>query len=136
MAEQKTKPTDVPVEEFLDSLPAKRRDIGTRALEIFREVTGDDGVMWGPSMIGFGQFNYVSPRNPRTTGVWPKVAFSPRAAALTLYGLKGSPEQQELLQSLGSFTESVGCVYVKKLDEVDEAVLRRLIELGFAREDD
>lgn len=137
MAEPKTKPTDADVDEFLAAAtPARRRDDGFRLAEIFREATGEEPVMWGPSMVGYGSFRYISPANPRTRGVWPKAAFSPRKASLTLYGLKDLPEQAEILPQLGTYTEGVGCVYVKTLDDVDLGILKRLITIAASRGDD
>ena len=93
--------------------------------------------MWGPSMVGFGSYRYVSPsRTSRATGEWPKVAFSPRKGAISLYGLKDLPEGAALLPELGGYTEGAGCVYVKRLDEVDEAVLRQLVRIAHRRQDD
>ena len=137
MAEQKTRPTDADVGAFIDAAtPAKRREDGKRLAEIFTEVTGVDPVMWGPSMVGYGEYHYRSPVNPRNHGVWPKTAFSPRKAQLSLYGLKDLPEGAALLPRLGKYTEGAGCVYVRKLEDIDEGVLRRLIAIAFAREDD
>lgn len=137
MAEIKTKPTDADVREFFEGVtPAKRREDGLTLAEIFREVTGEDPVMWGPSMVGYGTYRYVSPTDPRTRGDWPKAAFSPRKAQLSLYGLKDLPEGAALLPKLGTYTEGAGCVYVKKLDDVDVDVLRRLIAIAWSRGDD
>lgn len=137
MAEQKTVPTSASVDEFLDAAtPARRREDGMRLAEIFHEVTGAEPVLWGASMIGYGTYRYVSPANPRTRGDWPKTGFSPRKAQLSLYGLKDLPEGAELLPSLGKYTEGAGCVYVKKLDDIDLEVLRRLIAIAWSRQDD
>lgn len=137
MSEPKTQPTDADVNAFLDAAtPARRREDGQRLAEILGEVTGTEPVMWGPSMVGYGSFRYISPANPRTRGTWPKVAFSPRKTALTLYGLKDRPEGAELLPSLGTYTEGAGCVYVKRLDDLDLDVLRRLVEIAWDRQDD
>ena len=137
MAEIKTQPTDADVDAFLQAAtPVRRREDGLRLAELFHEVTGTDPVLWGPSMVGYGSYRYVSPANPRTRGNWPKVAFSPRKASLSLYGLKDRPEGAALLPSLGTYTEGAGCVYVKKLDDVDLDVLRRLVAIAWAREDD
>lgn len=134
MAEPKTRPTDASVDEFLAAAtPARRRDDGLRLAEIFREVTGEEPVMWGPSMVGYGSFHYVSPNNPRTNGEWLKTGFSPRKTALTLYGLKDRAEGARLLPSLGTYTEGAGCVYVKTLDDIDLEVLRRLIAIASER---
>ncbi|WP_306233003.1 DUF1801 domain-containing protein [Agrococcus beijingensis] len=138
MAEQKTQPTDASVTGFLDAAqPARRVEEGHRLLEILREETGAEPVMWGPSMVGFGSYHYVSPsKTSRTEGDWPKLGFSPRKAALTLYGLKDLPEGAALLPELGGYTEGAGCVYVKRLEQVDEAVLRQLVRIAWSRQDD
>jgi len=137
MPEPKTAPTDADVHAFLDAAtPPRRRDDGLALAAIFHEVTGADPVMWGPSMVGYGSFRYVSASNPRNHGDWPKTGFSPRRAQLSLYGLKDLPEQKALLPFLGSYTEGAGCVYVKKLDDIDLDVLRRLIDIAWSRGDD
>lgn len=137
MSSQKTMPTDADVDAFLQAAtPARRRDDGLRVAAILREVTGVDPVMWGPSMVGYGSFRYVSPHNPRTGGVWPPVAFSPRKTALTFYGLGDSPEGEAMLPQLGTFTRGAGCVYVKSLDDIDLDVLKRLVEIAWRRADD
>lgn len=137
MAEIKTRPTDANVQEFLRAAePARRREDGLRLAEIFGEVTGAEPVMWGPTMVGYGTYRYVSPANPCTRGEWPKVAFSPRKAKLSLYGLKDLPEGAALLPRLGSYSEGAGCVYVSNLAQIDEAVLRQLIAIAWSRGDD
>ena len=137
MSEQKTGPTDASVDEFLAAAtPARRREDGVALAALFREVTGAEPVMWGPSMVGYGSYRYVSPSDPRRTGVWPKIAFSPRKAQLSLYGLKDLPEGAALLPELGRYTEGAGCVYVRTLDDVDLDVLRRLVAIAFSRSDD
>lgn len=128
---QKTLPTEQPVEEFLDAgATARRIREGHELNQIFTEASGTHGVMWGPSMVGFGQYNYMSPANKRTKGIWPKVGFSPRKAKISLYGLKDLPAGQELLPQLGKYTEGMGCVYVNKLEDIDLDVLRELIIIG------
>lgn len=134
---QKTLPTDASVEEFIEAAtPDKRRIDGHELDRIFREATGEQPVMWGPSMIGYGSYTYISPANARTTGIWPKTGFSPRKAQLSLYGLKDLPEGAELLPQLGKYTEGAGCVYVKKLEDINLDVLRKLIGIAASRQDD
>ncbi|WLP88458.1 DUF1801 domain-containing protein [Gordonia sp. NB41Y] len=134
----KTRPTDASVPEFLDAAtPARRVDEGHRLDAIMREETGATAVMWGPSIVGYGTYHYVSPSTTsRTEGDWPKVGFSPRKSAISLYGLKDLPEGAALLPRLGEYTEGAGCVYVKRLDRIDEQVLRQLIRIAFTRPDD
>ena len=137
MAENKTQPTDASVEEFIDAAtPARRREDGKTLDAIFREVTGAEPVMWGPSIVGYGSYHYISPANPRTSGDWPKAGFSPRTAQLSIYGIKDLPAGAALLPQLGRFTEGAGCVYVRKLDDIDLVVLRRLIAIAWSRGDD
>lgn len=137
MAEQKTQPTAASVADFLDAAqPPRRVEEGHRLDAIMREETGEEPVLWGPSMVGYGSYAYVSPSDPRRRGQWPKVGFSPRKGAISLYGLKDSAEGAALLPSLGAYTEGAGCVYVKRLEQVDEAVLRQLVRIAAARQDD
>ena len=102
MAENKTQPTDADVAAYLDSVtPEKRREDGLALDSIFREVTGEEPVMWGPSIVGYGRYHYRSPVNPRNHGEWPATGFSPRKSQLSLYGLKDLPEGAKLLPQLG-----------------------------------
>ncbi len=136
-SEIKTRPTDQDVDEYLSRVtPAKRRADGIALAQLFREVTGAEPVMWGPSIVGFGSYHYVSPSNPRTQGDWPKTGFSPRKAQLSIYGLKDLPAGTALLPSLGTYTEGAGCVYVKKLEDIDLGVLRKLVAIAWTRQDD
>ena len=122
-----TQPSDLDVEAFLDNVePERRRTDARRMLALMREITGAEPVMWGTSIIGFG-------RQPYTTAdgkahEWFAVGFSPRKAALTLYGLTYYGSNAEILADLGPHTTGKGCVYVKRLENVDVVVLRRLVE--------
>lgn len=137
MSTQQTLPTTASVAEFLAAAtPAKRSEDGQRLDEIFREVTGEPAVMWGPSMVGYGQYRYASPANTKTRGIWPKSGFSPRKAQISLYGLKDNASGSALLPRLGKYTEGAGCVYIKKLEDIDLGVLRELIALANQRADD
>lgn len=136
MAEPKTQPTDADVGEFLAAAtPDRRRVDGLALAELFAEVTGVPPVMWGPTMVGYGTYDYVSPVNPRTRGTWYKTGFSPRKAQLVLYGLHETEAQRALLPSLGKHSTGVSCMYINKLDDVDLGVLRQLIELAWAGPD-
>lgn len=129
MASPKTQPTDANVTEFLDQVTdARRRDEGHRVRDLMEKVTGEPAVMWGPSIVGFGSAPIAT-----TTGSndWPIVAFSPRKGALTLYGLH-EEEPDPLFDALGPHTLSVGCLYIKRLDAVDETVLEQLVAKAWA----
>ena len=112
--------------EWIEGLPTARRvEDGLRLLEIFGEVTGEQAVMWGPSMVGFGHHHYVY--DSGREGDTLRVGFSPRSSALTLYGLLGAPGAEELLAKLGPHKTGKGCLYVTALAKVDEQVLRDLV---------
>ena len=130
MAENKTKPTSASVDDFIATIenPRRRTDALT-ALKIYKDVTGLPPVMWGPSIIGFGSQHYVYETGRE--GDMPAAAFSPRKQSLTLYVLSGFPGQEKLLAKLGKHKTSVGCLYINKLSDVDQKVLRKLIENSF-----
>ncbi len=132
MAQNKTQPTSVTVESFLEGVePPRRRDEGVRLHALMREVTGEPGTVWGPSIVGYGtlHYSYESGRSGDTM----RVGFSPRKAAISLYGLQDHPEARPLLDDLGPHTTGAGCVYIKKLDAVDETILRQLVKLAYVR---
>jgi hypothetical protein len=130
MAENKTAPTDVAVEAFLASVehPVRRQD-GETVLELMRDITGQEPVMWGPSIIGFGSYHYKYASGRE--GDAAAVGFSPRKGNLALYGLTYAPESAPLLERLGKHKTSVACLYVNKLADIDLGVLAELIELGY-----
>lgn len=131
MAEQKTRPSDADVQAFLEAAtPAQRREDGLRLARILREVTGVEPVLWGPSIVGYGSYRIAA-----TGGEWPKLGFSPRKTQLSIYGLKDLPAGAALLPRLGAYTAGAGCVYVKRLDAIDEGVLRELAAIAWARDD-
>jgi hypothetical protein len=126
MAEPKTKATKAGVSKFLNAVSDKtRRDDCFAVLEIMREITKEEPVMWGSSIVGFGRYRlkYESGRQVE----WPIAAFSPRKGDLTLYI---SPEvlvTTELMERLGKYKIGKSCLYIKKLADVDPKVLRQLI---------
>ena len=131
--QQKTHPTDVPPEEFLDAAPTERRRTeGHALLDLFRAATGAPAVMWGPTMVGFGEYSHVY--DSGHGGTYFRLGFSPRKAAISLYGLQGFPRSDELLAKLGPRRTGAGCVYVTNLAKVDTGVLRELVEHAWAHE--
>lgn len=126
MAAPKTRPTDQDVTAFLDAVENPRRRAEGHALRALMErVTGQPAVMWGPTMVGFGSTPYT---NTLGTNDWFDVGFSPRKQALTIYGIhNGYGPVNPLLAELGPHTTGKGCVYVKHFDDIDLAVLERLI---------
>ncbi|MEE2033386.1 DUF1801 domain-containing protein [Rhodococcus chondri] len=130
MAENRTQPTAQSVGTFLDTVENQvRRADGHALLELMTEVTGEPAVMWGPSIVGFGSYHYryASGRE----GDAPAVGFSPRKANLALYGLTIAPEAATLLAALGKHKTGAACLYITKLADVDLAVLRDLVRVGY-----
>jgi Domain of unknown function (DU1801) len=126
MAENKTKPTAESAESFLAKVPdaAKRAD-AQAIVEMMERATGETATMWGPSIVGFGQYHYTYDSGRQ--GDMPIVGFSPRKAATVFYLNSGAPGREELLARLGKHTTGKGCLYIKKLADVDREVLERLI---------
>lgn len=128
--EQKTRPTDDSVLDFLHSVePARRRAQGLELLGIFREETGAEPRLWGPSMVGFGHVRYTYPTGH--SGEMFRVGFSPRKAALSLYGLTLYGSNADLLEKLGKHRVGKGCLYINQLEDVDLDILRHLIRRGW-----
>lgn len=129
MAELKTKVTDASVVDFINSVQnERRRQDGLQLLELYKRVTGLEPKMWGPSIIGFGVYHYKSERSTQE-GDWPLAGFSPRKQSLTLYVYPNN--FPELLAKLGKHSTSVSCLYINKLDDVDLAVLEKLVAASF-----
>lgn len=129
MNDNKTKPTDVNPADYLASLESDRRRADAEVLvELLSDVTGEEPVMWGPTMIGFGEHHYV--HSSGREGDTFLIGFAPRKANLVLYGLNNAPGSEELLAKLGKHKTSKACLYVNKLADVDLDVLRQLTELG------
>jgi hypothetical protein len=126
----KTKPTGVAVEEFLAEVPEVQRQDCQTLIALMREVTGAEPQMWGPSIVGFGSYHYRYATGRE--GDWPLTGFSPRKQNLTIYLSSGLEEQGELLGRLGKHKIGKACLYLKRLDDVDRAVLRELIESSVA----
>ncbi len=128
MAENKTKATKVSVAEFIDALTDQSRRADAKALvKLMQKAAGEKPKMWGPSIIGFGSYHYTY--DSGREGDMPLIAFSPRKAATVLYGLGAS---ESLLPKLGKHTRGKGCVYIKKLADVDQKVLETMVAKAVA----
>ena len=125
-SDRRTRPTDADVAAFLDAVPDERRRDDARAvLDLMRTVSGAEPRMWGPSMVGFGRQPYRTADGKEHE--WFAVGLAPRKAALTLYGLTYYGSNTDLLERLGPHTTGKGCLYVKRLEDVDREVLTELV---------
>ena len=133
MAENKTQATDASVEAFLAKVePEQRREDGRLVAEMMARITGEPATMWGPSIVGFGthHYRYESGRE----GDICRIGFSPRKAQLVFYVGAGSGRLDSLLAKLGKHSTGKGCLYIKRLADVDQAMLEALIAKAWADE--
>ena len=129
MSDNKTRPTTDDVSAFLDSVEddAKRAD-AHRVSELMGSISGEPPVMWGSSIVGFGTYHYRY--DSGREGDAPAVGFSPRKANLTLYITGGFEEHADVLERLGKHKLGKGCLYIKRLSDVDESALSDLIRVS------
>ncbi len=133
--EIKTKETDIGVSTFIDTVvEEKRRDDARRLVEIFEDITGDPAKMWGPTIIGFGQYQYKYDSGHE--GDMCRAGFSPRKANIVLYLNAGyedaaiEKKNAELRAKLGKHKTGKSCLYINKLADVDLDVLTEMIQLS------
>jgi hypothetical protein len=126
MAEPKTKETNESVSAFLGKIADKqRREDCFAVVDIMRAVTKEEPKMWGTSIVGFGRYHHKGASGREAE--WPITGLSPRKAALTLYFMGGFESSPELMERLGKYKHSKGCLYIKKLADVDVSVLKKLV---------
>jgi hypothetical protein len=114
------------VEDFLNSVTdEQKREDCFEILRIMEQVTKEAPKMWGSSIVGFGSYHYKG--SSGREGDWLQTGFSPRKQNLTLYIIGGFDLYKDLLMKLGKYKTSVGCLYIKKLDDVDKEVLKELV---------
>ncbi|NBL65881.1 DUF1801 domain-containing protein [Flavobacterium sp. NST-5] len=126
MAQNKTIETDVEVTDFLNAPEREKKyHDSLEFIKIFNEVSGFSPKMWGSSIIGFGSYHYKY--NSGHEGDTPLVAFSPRKDAFALYLLPEFPEKEMLLSQLGKHKATKGCVYIKKLSDINIEILKKML---------
>ena len=132
--EAKTKPTEMPVADFLAAVPDPRRREEALVLDALHyRATGCEAKMWGPSIIGYGSYNYKY--DSGREGTMCRAGFSPRKAALTVYLMGNYCDRQGevdgLFARLGKHSTGKSCLYIKKLDDVDLDVLEQLVAISW-----
>ena len=133
LAEIKTKPTSASVEDFINQIKdeQKRKDSFV-LLEIMKEATGEEPVLWGSAIIGFGNRRYKSPTTGREVD-WLLMGFSPRKTSLSIYLMGGIKDHADALKKLGKHKTGVGCLYINKLEDIDLKVLKGIIDASLNR---
>ena len=128
--EAKTKPRDVSVDDFIDSVENETRRQDAQSLcELMKTITGDTPVMWGPSIIGFGQYHYRYDSGHEGDAML--VGFSPRKANLVLYVLGSLDDEDPLLEKLGKYKRGKACLYITRLQNIDQSVLKKIIKKSY-----
>ena len=132
MAENKTKPTEQSVEEFTGAIADPGRQADCRALwSLMEKLTGSQPKMWGASIVGFGEYRYKYASGRE--GDWFLAGFSPRKQNLTLYIMGYLEFYTDILENLGKHKHGKGCLYIKKLEDIDVTVLETLIKTSIER---
>lgn len=129
----KTKPTAASVEDFINAIKdeQKRKD-SFLLLEMMKKASGEEPVLWGSSIIGFGNKRYKSPATGREVD-WLLIGFAPRKANLSLYLTMDIKKHAAALNKLGKHKTGVGCLYINKLEDVDLKVLKGLIDTALKK---
>jgi hypothetical protein len=127
----KTQANEASVTDFLNGVSdEQRRNDCFEVVELMKQVTNEEPKMWGSSIVGFGSYRY---EGKSCAGEWMLTGFSPRKQNLSLYLMGGFDARPDLLENLGKFTTGAGCLYVKKLDDVDRNVLKELVQASVER---
>ncbi len=132
MAELKTQKTNASVSKFINAIDDEQRRKDCKAIAaMMQKATKAKPRMWGPSIVGFGDFAYVD--KAKEQHQWFQCGFSPRKQALTLYLMGGYPKDPETAKKLGKFKTGGSCLYIKTLDDVHVPTLRSLIAQSLKR---
>lgn len=129
-SDNKTMPTPVSVLEFLQQVDVKKLADSQSLIAMMERLTGEPATMWGPSIIGFGTYHYQYDSGRK--GSMCRIGFSPRKDKFSLYVHTGFEAAESILPALGKVTKKVGCIYFKKLADLDLAVLEQLIQQSLA----
>ncbi|MEM6829238.1 MAG: DUF1801 domain-containing protein [Bacteroidota bacterium] len=126
MSGLKTKPTEQNVEAYINQIePDWKRDDCRTLLSLLKRITGENPVMWGDSVVGFGSYHYKYKTG--TEGDWYLTGFSPRKQNMTVYILAGFDGCEDLLNKIGKHKKSTGCLYFKRLSDINIDILEDLV---------
>lgn len=131
MAKNKTEFTNENVQQFIDAVAnTQKKQDSLQLITLMEEITGEKARMWGPTIVGFGEYEYKYASGHG--GSAPVLGFSPRKAAFSLYVYTGLKEHEHLLDGLGKFTKGKACIYVKKMEDINTDVLIKLMKESIA----
>ncbi|RYM30828.1 DUF1801 domain-containing protein [Brumimicrobium glaciale] len=128
MAKNKTQETEQSVEAFIGSFAnteQKKKD-SFELIKLMKEMTGCEPKMWGPTIIGFGSYHYKYASGHE--GDAPLLGFSPRKSEISLYVYSGEENDEHLLENLGKFRKGKSCIYIKKMEDIDQEELNKVMK--------
>jgi nucleoid DNA-binding protein len=126
--ENKTKPTNRDIVDFIASLPEKQQADAETLVGIMQEISGEPPVLWGNKIVGFGSFHYKSKSGRE--GDWPRIGFAPGTGKFSLYLTFDAAELTSKVKDLGKYKIGKGCVYINKLADVDLERLKQLVRIA------
>lgn len=126
MAKNKTVETELDVDQFIHSQADndQRKQDCLLLIELMSSYTESNPKMWGASLIGFGSYHYTY--DSGHTGDWFLLGFSPRKSAISLYVYSQTDQNAVLLEQLGKYTAGKGCIYIKKVSDIDINILEKI----------
>lgn len=127
--ENKTKPTDNKVSDFLKTLDKQQQTDSKILIDIMGEVSGESPVMWGSSIVGFGSYHYKSKSGRE--GDWMRIGFSPRKGKVSLYITYDASQYTDILDQMGKYDIGKGCIYLKTIEPLDRSLLEKLIKSAY-----
>ena len=132
ITKNKTKPTKSSGKEMIDGIEnIERKDEAVKLLNLFKSITGENPIVWGKGLIGFGKYHYKYASGRE--GDWFKTGFAIRKTNISIYVLPGLYGLESELEKLGEFTKGVSCIYIKKLADIDTEILKAIISKSIAR---
>lgn len=131
MAELKTKQNDASIEAYLNAIDDPQRKMDCQKIhQMMQKVTGHEGSMWGDSIVGYGSYHYKYESGRE--GDWMQVGFSNRKQSISLYIMSGFGKYEKMLAKLGKHKTGKSCLYINKLDDIDENILEEMIKTSVA----
>ena len=127
--ENKTKPTERDIVDFIASLPENRQADTEALIKIMQDVSDEPPVLWGDRIIGFGKYHYKYPSGRE--GDWMQIGFAPGKAAISLYLTYDADKLTSEMEGLGKFKTGKGCIYINKLADVDLERLKALVKIAY-----
>ena len=129
-SKNKTVPTKISVDAFIDGISdPKKKDFARKIHQMMSDISGEDGVMWGSSIVGYGNYHYKY--DSGREGDFMKVGFSPRKQSMTLYIMPGFERYAELMDKLGKHKTGKSCLYINKEEDINFKVLKELVEHSY-----